>query len=570
MPDYGHDLRFGVFLSPSADQVSAVLALAAVADREGLDLISVQDHPYHPGYLETWTLLTTIAAQTTRATVFPNVANLPLRDPALLARSAASLDILSGGRAELGLGAGAFWDAIAAMGGPRRKPAEAVEALAEAIEVIRALWTPGCGVRWEGKRYRLAGAKPGPFPVHPMQIWLGAYKPRMLRLTGRLADGWLPSQPYAAPDTLAAMNDLIDEAAEAAGRSQGAVRRLYNITGSFTGTGTEFLQGPPSVWVEQLAELAVSDGISGFILAAESGNSADVERFAHEVAPAVRDLVDQERTESRPGGAATTTNPGFTNPAPTKAGSTKAGSTNAGSTNAGSTNAGSACAGSADLGPPDPGLTAKPRVERPTPTGLGAVPTPPPTRRLTDSSPWDESTRPQGPGADPHTHYTPAGRAQGQHLIDIHNHLRHELDQVRAVVEQVADGTTDPGAARSLINAMTMRQNNWTLGAYCQSYCRILTLHHSLEDQAMFPGLQQADPRLTPVIDRLADEHEVIAGILNDVDAALVAMVERPGAISEVQRAVDVLTDALLSHLSYEEHELVEPLARLLPDFTGV
>ncbi|MEQ7123798.1 LLM class flavin-dependent oxidoreductase [Actinopolymorpha sp. B11F2] len=564
MPDYRHDLRFGVFLSPSTDQVSALLALADGADRRGLDLISVQDHPYHPGFLDAWTLLSTIAARTNRATVFPNVANLPLRDPAVLARSAASLDILSGGRVELGLGAGAMWDAIAAMGGPRRKPGEAVEALTEAIAVIRALWTPGRGVRLEGSHYRLAGAKPGPFPVHPMQIWLGAYKPRMLRLTGRAADGWLPSQPYAAPDTLAAMNDIIDDAAEAAGRSPGAVRRLYNITGSFTGTGAEFLQGPPSVWVEQLAELAVTDGISGFILAVEPGGSADVERFAHEVAPAVRDLVDRERAGSPPAG----TPPTSTRPTGTE--STSPESTSPESTSPESTGPESTGTESTEVGAADNGPTGSTSAEYAGETGLGVVPTPPPAQRLVGTSPWDESTRPHGPGADADTSYTPAGRAQGQHLIDIHDHLRHELDQVRGVVEQVADGTTDPRAARSLINAMTMRQNNWTLGAYCQSYCRILTLHHSLEDQAMFPGLRQADTRLAPVIDRLAEEHEVIARILNDVDAALVAMVERPGAIGEVQHAVDVLTDALLSHLSYEERELVEPLARLSTGFTGM
>jgi hemerythrin-like domain-containing protein len=200
---------------------------------------------------------------------------------------------------------------------------------------------------------------------------------------------------------------------------------------------------------------------------------------------------------------------------------------------------------------------------------VGVFPTPPPARRLSDATLWDESTRPRGPAPDASTAYTPAGRAEGRHLIDIHDHLRHELDQVRGVVEQVVAGTTDPGAARSVINAMTMRQNNWTLGAYCQSYCRILTLHHSLEDRAMFPGIREADPRLGPVVERLAEEHEVIARVLDDVDTALVALVGRPGMIGEVQRAVDVLTDALLSHLSYEERELVEPLARLAPGFSG-
>ena len=125
----------------------------------------------------------------------PNVANLPLRQPAVLARSAASLDILANGRVELGLGAGAFWDAIEAMGGRRLTPGESVTALSEAIDVIRAIWT-GPTVRVDGEIYRVHGAKPGPPPAHEIEIWLGAYKPRMLRLTGEKGDGWLPSQSY--------------------------------------------------------------------------------------------------------------------------------------------------------------------------------------------------------------------------------------------------------------------------------------------------------------------------------------------------------------------------------------
>ncbi|HEY8722120.1 LLM class flavin-dependent oxidoreductase [Pengzhenrongella sp.] len=143
MTDYGHELLFGSFLTPSADCPADVLALAQLSEQLGLDLVTVQDHPYQARFLETWTLLSVIAGQTSTVRVVPNVTNLPLRPPAVLARAAASLDLLSGGRVELGIGAGAFWDAIVAMGGPRRTPGESVEALAEAITVLRALWAPG-------------------------------------------------------------------------------------------------------------------------------------------------------------------------------------------------------------------------------------------------------------------------------------------------------------------------------------------------------------------------------------------------------------------------------------------
>src|SRR6202046_917878 len=216
MTDYGHDLSFGIFMPPQADAGPHVIELARQADAAGLDWVSVQDHPYQPAFLDAWTLLTAIAAATERVAVFPNVANLPLRPPAVLARAVASLDILSGGGGELWSGTGAFWDAIAARGGPRRSPRESVDALREAIAVIRALWTPGRGARVHGVHYSVSGAKPGPFPVHEVGIWVGAYKERMLRLTGEAGDGWLPSSPYAPPEQLAAMNAVIDAGAEGA------------------------------------------------------------------------------------------------------------------------------------------------------------------------------------------------------------------------------------------------------------------------------------------------------------------------------------------------------------------
>ena len=158
--------------------------------------------------------------------------------------------------------------------------------------------------------------------------------------------------------------------------------------------------------------------------------------------------------------------------------------------------------------------------------------------------------------------WTAHERAAGQHLVDVHDHLRTELKQLFDLIDQVAAGTLDAGRARSLINTMTLRQNDWTLGAYCQSYCRLVTTHHSIEDSSMFPHLRTADAGLAPVIDRLEAEHHVIAGVLDEVDRGLVAVVSGPDGMAELQLAVDLLSDTMTSHLSYEERELVEPLAR--------
>ena len=248
MSDHGHDLRFGAFLTPFSADPHRIVDLAVLAEEVGLDLVTFQDHPYQPAFLDTWTLLSWVAARTRTVRLSPNVTNLPLRPPAVLARAVASLDLLSGGRIELGIGAGAFWEAVEAMGGQRLTPGQAVQGLTEAIEILRAVWstdTPG-GVRIDGEVHRVVGVKRGPAPAHPVQIWVGAQRPRMLALTGRTADGWLPSLNRDDPGFLRQAGATVDEAAEAAGRSPGDVTRLLNIDGRFTTVSSGLLQGPTS------------------------------------------------------------------------------------------------------------------------------------------------------------------------------------------------------------------------------------------------------------------------------------------------------------------------------------
>jgi len=191
-------------------------------------------------------------------------------------------------------------------------------------------------------------------------------------------------------------------------------------------------------------------------------------------------------------------------------------------------------------------------------------PTPERGERLSAERPWDESARPAGPAPDPERRYSAAELAAGRHLIDVHDGLRAELGRLRGALEEVAVGASDPAALRSFFNRMTIRQNNWTLGAFCQSYCRAVTGHHTLEDRSVFPHLGQADPRLQAVLDQLGEEHETIAELLERIDAALIALVAgEEGAMERVRAAVDLVTDAMASHFSYEERELIEPLARL-------
>ncbi|HEY5032896.1 MAG TPA: LLM class flavin-dependent oxidoreductase [Actinomycetes bacterium] len=487
-----HDLLFGSFITPSAGSPEVAVALAQLSERVGLDLVTFQDHPYLPQFVDTWTLLSYVAARTDVIRLAPNVLNLPLRQPVVLARSAASLDLLSDGRFELGIGAGAFWDAIEASGGRRLSAGQAIAALEEAIHIVREVWAADerGGVRADGTYYQVAGAKRGPAPAHDIAVWVGAYKPRMLALVGRVADGWLPSLSYLdGIEQLADLNAVIDEAASSAGRDPAGIRRLLNINGSFGTASKGLLQGPADQWVEELTGIALDYGTSAFILGSDDPRMLQV--FAQEVAPAVREaLVDDV--------------------------------------------------------PPDDSFDLAPPIVRSNRTQI-----------------WDEAERPHGPDPEPGRTYTARGRAVGAHLVEVHDHLRRELDQVRDLVRQVREGIVEIGAARSTLNEMALRQNSWTLGGFCESYCRVVTGHHSLEDEAVFPHLRASDPRLAPVIDRLEEEHRAIHHVLDQVDASLVHLVAHPDDVDRVGDAVDLLADTLLSHLSYEEHELVEPLTRL-------
>ncbi|HEX6197210.1 MAG TPA: LLM class flavin-dependent oxidoreductase [Jiangellaceae bacterium] len=279
------DVTFGYFLIPNAGD--PLLDTANEAERLGLDYVGIQDHPYQRRFVDTFTLMSAILARTTTLRVFPDVACVPLRPAGVLAKTAASLDVLSGGRFELGLGAGAFWDAIEGYGGMRRTPGESLDQLAEAIDVIRRLWSGERGLRYEGDYYHLRGVHSGPLPAHDIGIWVGAYGPKALRMTGRLADGWVPSIRGDQLDKLAEMNDRVDAGAAEAGRNPASIRRVYNVNGTITDGASEgFLRGPVDQWVDQLSSLATDYRGQTFIFWGEGDDQ--LRRFAEHVVPGTR------------------------------------------------------------------------------------------------------------------------------------------------------------------------------------------------------------------------------------------------------------------------------------------
>src|SRR5450755_1633124 len=160
----------------------------------------------------------------------------------------------------VGIGAGGFWDAVAAMGGPRRTPKESVDALEEALAILRSFWSGERSVGFEGQHYQVDGAHPGPPVAHPVRIYVGAYGPRMLRLTGRLADGWLPSlgEHSLHPEDARKGHAAIDEAARAAGREPTEIERALNVM---------VLEGQPATWADQLARISEELGFSTLLVA---------------------------------------------------------------------------------------------------------------------------------------------------------------------------------------------------------------------------------------------------------------------------------------------------------------
>ncbi len=290
MPDYGRTLQFGYFLIPDAAMHGQIIERAQEIEALGLEFVGIQDHPYQARFLDTWTLMAMIAAKTERLRIFPDVLNLPLRQPPMLAKAAATLDLLSGGRFELGIGAGAFWEAIVAMGGPARTPGESLAALEEAITLIRHLWSGERSVTFKGEHYQVVGTHPGPVPMHPINIWVGAVGPKMMKLIGRVGDGWIPSLRNVAPDKILELQQRIDEAASEAGRDPDVIQRILNITGRITtGTSTGLLNGPAEQWVDELTMLALDYGFDTFIFA--ESEPYQVNRFAEEIVPLVRERV---------------------------------------------------------------------------------------------------------------------------------------------------------------------------------------------------------------------------------------------------------------------------------------
>lgn len=283
------NLLLGVNVSTSAAPGADPVGWARAAERLGFDFVSASDHPAgdRPSF-EVWTMLSWIAAATSRITVATRVLGVPYRPPAMVAKMAETLDRLSAGRLILGLGGGYSDEEFRAFGLDVPSAGQKVTGLREGIQIIRGLWSEP-RLTFTGERYRTQDAELEPKPAHRIPIWLGTFGPRALGVTGELADGWIPSLGFAPPEQIPAMRARIDAAAKAAGRDPGEITGAYNVEVRVGGSPESGLvSGPPDDVVEQLHKLA-GLGFTAFnFMVSGPDAEAQLEQLGREVLPALR------------------------------------------------------------------------------------------------------------------------------------------------------------------------------------------------------------------------------------------------------------------------------------------
>lgn len=295
---------FGFGAHSGIDDVPALLGMTEQADRDGLDIFSLSDHPYIGGRVDAYASLGFILGRTQRLSGFANVTNLPTRPAPMLARTVTSLSALSGGRIVLGVGAGGLWDRIADMGVPRLSPGDAVDAFEEAIVLVKMLSGGGPPVTHQGRHYQVEQIEPAPVAAPP--VWTGSVGPRSLAATGRVADGWIPGH---AADWLSeryrVSRPVVDEAAEAVGRDPREIRTVFNFPGRITDRPLpatrdhegRWIGGSADQWVEELTSAVLEHGASGFMLFSPEGGTPDLTslgRWAKEIVPAIREAIAKE------------------------------------------------------------------------------------------------------------------------------------------------------------------------------------------------------------------------------------------------------------------------------------
>ena len=213
-----------------------VLGIAREAETAGFRALWVSDHLFlgpdavATDCLEAWTLLAALAVDTKKIRLGPMVTAQSYRNPALLAKIAAGVDQMSGGRVEFGVGAG--WKEVEykAYGYEFPDAPTRVTQLVETLEICTQLWTQDKAT-YRGKHYRIEDAVSSPKPVQkPFPIWIGGTKPRVMRIAAKYAQWFNMSNPgQPAEPRIAELNKMLPEACKAVGRDPATLKRSLFI-----------------------------------------------------------------------------------------------------------------------------------------------------------------------------------------------------------------------------------------------------------------------------------------------------------------------------------------------------
>lgn len=307
-------VKFGVHVGPQQCTIDDLRQVWRMGEELGFDWLSTWDHFYASTFppegpcFEGLTTHTALATLTTRPRVGSLVYCSAFRHPALLANAAVTIDHLSGGRLELGIGAGWQPEEHEAYGFPFDPPAVRLRRLAETVEIVRLLFTEDV-VDYDGEFFTLKGATCDPKPLQaPPRIWVGAAGEKVgLKLAGRLGDGW--NLVFPSPEEFARRLAIVKEHAPdpdrlAVGVNIGlidcdgdddidaALRRRFGASADVVRPAT--LVGSPDRMAEHVARY-VEAGAEWIVLALRAPFELDVlERFAAEVAPRFRSAPDAD------------------------------------------------------------------------------------------------------------------------------------------------------------------------------------------------------------------------------------------------------------------------------------
>ena len=228
-----HELRFGIAFVPDVHWDEFVRRFLYIEEL-GFDIAGLGDHfahfwfPSQP-WFEAWALLSALATQTSEIRIGPLVTSFTWRNPAFLAKQALTVDHISHGRLELGLGAGVRWDKNCEMTGiPNWNPGQRVARLCEYVVIIDQLLRNEV-TSYDGRYYKVKDAVMSPRPVQKPRppITIAAHKPRMLKLAARYADTWTNVGSAESLEEIRCRNGLVDKYCTEIGRDPRTLRRSY-------------------------------------------------------------------------------------------------------------------------------------------------------------------------------------------------------------------------------------------------------------------------------------------------------------------------------------------------------